>query len=66
MIRVDLATGNISEVFFLSGEHTVQFMEREVMVISFFQIYHCSLDRKTAKADTYYKLYCYDYGNRKY
>lgn len=27
----------------------------------FFQIYHCSLDRKTAKADTYYKLYCYDY-----
>ena len=61
MIRVDLATGNISEVFSYQGAYSAIYGARSYGDKLFFQIYHCSLDRKTAKADTYYKLYCYDY-----
>ena len=61
IVKVELSTGKTSEAFSYKGAYNAIYGARSFGTKMFFQIFNCSIDKQTAKADISYKLYCYDY-----
>ena len=61
IVKVELSTGKSSEVFSYSGAYNAIYGARSFGDKLFFQIFNCSLEVQSMKADIGYQLYCYDY-----